>query len=81
MVSALDSGSSSLDLSLGQGFFTLTVPFSTQVGEFNAEHCDGLTSHPGESRNAPSRFMKNPDKLRPLGLYGDLTFIIIFFCA
>ena len=43
--------------------FTLTVPLSTQVYKWVlanlmlGETCDGLASHPGGSRNTPSRFM------------------------
>ena len=46
------------------------------TGKCNAEGkpCDGLASHPGESRNTPSRFvLLNHDKLRPGGPCG-LTF-------
>ena len=57
MVSALDSGSGGPGSSPGRGtalcswarYFTLIVPLSTQVY--------GLASHPGGSRNTPSRFM------------------------
>ena len=43
--------------------FTLTVPLSTQVYKWVPANlmlgysCNGLASHPGESRNIPSRFM------------------------
>ena len=42
--------------------FTLTVPLSTQVykwvpAKMLGQPCDGLASHPGESRNTSSRFM------------------------
>ena len=42
--------------------FTLTVPLSTQVYKWVPAKCwgypcDGLASHPGGSRNTPSRFM------------------------
>ena len=42
--------------------FTLTVPLSTQVykrvpAKCWGKPCDGLASHPGGSRNTPSRFM------------------------
>ena len=37
--------------------FTLEVPLSTQVYEWVPAPCDGLASHPGGSRNIPSRFM------------------------
>ena len=42
--------------------FTLTVPLSTQVYKWvpakcYGEPCNGLASHPGGSRNTPSRFM------------------------
>ena len=42
--------------------FTLTVPLSTQVYKWVAANLmlgvtDGLASHPGGSRNTPSRFM------------------------
>ena len=43
--------------------FPLTAPLPTQVYKWIpanlmlGEPCDGLTSHPGGSRNTPSRFM------------------------
>ena len=71
MVSALDSGSNSPGLSPGRGtvlcswarHFTPIVPLSTQVYKWVPAKlllgvtCDGLASHPGGSRNTPSRFM------------------------
>ena len=68
MVSALDSGSNGPGSSPGRVIvlcswarhFTLTVPLSTQVYKWVPG--TGLASHPGGSRNTPSRFM-----LRKLG--------------
>ena len=69
MVSALDSGASAPGSSPGRGHCVvflvldtlLSVSLSTQVevvtGEFNAGGNPGLASHPGGSRNTPSRFM------------------------
>ena len=39
--------------------FTLTVPLSTQVYKWLPGKCEmlGVASHPGGSRNTPSRFM------------------------
>ena len=73
MVIVLDSEASGLGSSPGWGncvvfwarHFTLTVPLSTQVHKWvptnlmlgtNLTH-DELASHPGRSRNTPSRFM------------------------
>ena len=47
---------------LGKTLNTLTVPLSTQVYKWVPANlmlgvCDGLASHPGGSRNTPSRFM------------------------
>ena len=69
MVSALDSGASAprvrslagdIVLCSWARHFTLTVPLSTQVHKWvpaNLMLGDGLASHPGGSRNTPSRFM------------------------
>ena len=71
MVSALDSGSGGLGSSPGRGtalcswarHFTLIVPLSTQVHKWvPANLLLGVTlrwtsTHPGGSRNTPSRFM------------------------
>ena len=67
MVSALDSGSSGLGSSPGWGttlsfwarYFTLIVPLSTQVNKWVPMNLllGGVASHPGKSRNTPSRFM------------------------
>ena len=70
MVSALDSGSGGPGSSPGRGtalcswtrHFTLIVPLSTQVYKWvPANLLLGVTlrlaSHPGGSRNTPSRFM------------------------
>ena len=69
MVNALDSGSSGPGSSLGRGtalcswarHLTTIVPLFTQVYKWVPVNsllpCDGLASHPGGSRNTPSRFM------------------------
>ena len=71
MVSALDSGSGGPGSSPGQvtalcswaRHFTLIAPLSTQVYKWVPANllvgvtCDGLASHPGGSRDTPSRFM------------------------
>ena len=64
--------------------FTLTVSFSTQVYKWVQASlllgvtCDGLASHPGGSRNTPSRFMLRARPDEPLGSYTDLTFTYQF---
>ena len=70
MVSALVSGSSGLGSSPGRGHCvvflgktlyshsaSLHLRCINGYGEFDAEAYDGLASHPGGSRNTPSRFM------------------------
>ena len=54
------------------------------TGKCNAEGkpCDGLASHPGESRNTPSRFvLLNHDKLRPGGPCGSHAYLTFFQVA
>ena len=58
--------------------FTLTVPLSTQVYKWVLANLmlgvtrrwTGIPSHPGGSRNAPSRFMLQKSKLRSDGPLG-----------
>ena len=84
MVCVLDSGSSGPGWGpdrghcVGARHFTFTVPLSTQVYKWDAGENTGrnpamLASHPGGSRNTPTRFMlqETGDKRRPDGPSGS----------